>query len=70
MNISEVLAMPELESYLYDGKPTMICSGLVARLWKAGGLFDGYEVNSNEFTPFDVYQINLFDKLWIPPKHC
>lgn len=39
MNISEVTAMPELDSYRYDGKPSLICSNLVAWIWKAGGLF-------------------------------
>lgn len=62
--------MPELDSYLYDGKPSMICSNMVARMWKAGGLFSGLEINTNEFTPFNVYEINFFDREWIPPKHC
>lgn len=55
MNVSEVMAMPELDSYLYDGQSMMICSGLVVRLWKAGGLFEGFEINAQEFTPLDVY---------------
>ena len=70
MNVSEVTAMPELDSYRYDGKPALICSNMVAWMWKAGGLFAGMDINANEFTPFNVYEINLFDIEWMPPAHC
>ena len=69
LNLSEVAALPELDTYLYNGKPSMICSGLVARLWKAAGMFE-FPVNANEFTPFNIYEVNFFDREWMPPEHC
>ena len=44
-----------------------MCSSFVAMLLKAGGLFDSVgkrNVNSHEFSPRDVYSLNIFDDNW------
>lgn len=43
-----------------------------ARFYKAGGLFDGYDILANEFTPKDVVQLDFFDKEYKEkrPKVC
>ena len=70
MTIAEVMAMPELDEYRYSDGLNMVCSNLVAGLWKAAGLFGNLTINANEFNPFDVYRINFFDLDFEPPAHC
>ena len=70
MTVNEVAAMPELDSYTYSDGKNMVCSNLVAGIWKAAGLFDGLEINAGEFTPFDLYRIKLFDSDLKVPPHC
>ena len=70
LTISEVMAMPELDSYTYSDGKSMVCSNFLAGLWKAAGLFGDLEVNANEFTPYDVYRINFFDPNLETPEHC
>ncbi len=53
--------MPELETYTYSTGPQYICSSLVAKLWKEGGLFEGIDIRPHEFTPKDIYEINFFE---------
>ncbi len=56
------MSMPELEVYKYNNGPQYICSTLVAKLWKEGGLFDDIEIKQHEFTPKDIYELNFFEK--------
>ena len=53
--------MPELDGWEYSVGESYVCSGFVAALWKAGGLFEGLEINANEFGPRDVYEIDFFE---------
>lgn len=74
MTVSEVIAMPELDEYVYwNGRTygkSMVCSNMVAGLWKAAGLFDGLEINHGEFTPLDTYRIKFYDSDYEVPAHC
>jgi len=42
----------------------------VAALWKAGGLFGEFNVNSTEFSPKDVYIMKFFDTTRAMPNDC
>lgn len=69
------MAMPEQDGWIYTGeKPrdgrSWVCSAYVAALWKAGGLFGEFEVNSTEFSPKDVYIMKFFDETREMPKDC
>ena len=55
MTVSDVIAMPELDGWEYSDGESYVCSCFVIAMWKAGGLFEGVEINSQEFTPKDVY---------------
>jgi hypothetical protein len=70
MSLSDVMAMPELDEYTYSDGKSMVCSNLVAGLWKAAGVFGSLNFNANEFTPYDTYRINIFDPDLVPPEHC
>ena len=58
----EVVAMPEGDDWEYSNGKNYVCACFVARFYKAGGLFDGYDILANEFTPKDVVQLDFFDK--------
>ena len=54
--------MPEGDDWEYSNGKNYVCACFVARFYKAGGLFDGYDILANEFTPKDVVQLDFFDK--------
>ena len=66
----EILAMPEIEGWEYSDGLNYVCSCFVTAFYKHGGLFDGLEILPNEFTPKDVYQLDIFDKEYKRPKEC
>lgn len=75
MTMEDVMAMPELDGWIYTGeKPrdgrSWVCSAYVAALWKAAGLFDPYHINSTEFSPKDVYIMKFFDDKRVMPNDC
>lgn len=47
--------MVEEDGWWYPDGYSYVCSSFVIGMWKAAGLFDGFEVNAVEFTPRDVY---------------
>jgi len=38
------MAQPEIDGWEYSDGKSYVCSCYVAGIWKAAGLFDGYEV--------------------------
>ena len=70
MTLSEVIAMPEQDDWTYNGKKQMVCSTFVASIWKAAGLFNNLDINASEFTPFDLYRVNLFESKDLRPTTC
>ena len=57
----ELIEIPEQDDWEYDTGLQFVCSTLVARIWKEAGLFEGFNINANEFTPRDIYQVKFFD---------
>jgi len=66
----DVVIMPELESYKYDGKTMLVCSTLVAYLWEKGGVFGPHQVEPAEFTPRDIYSSAVFNETWAKNLPC
>ena len=66
--IKQLLAMPEQDGAMFSDGLSYVCSCFVAAIWKAGGLFEGMEINATEFTPRDVYQIKFFSEE--KPRDC
>jgi hypothetical protein len=60
--LEELMAMPEIEGWDYSDGHNYVCSCFVIAFYKNGGMFDDMEINSTEFTPKDVYQLNIFDR--------
>eukprot|EP00277_Geminigera_cryophila_P005811 CAMPEP_0179421784 /NCGR_PEP_ID=MMETSP0799-20121207/10012_1 /TAXON_ID=46947 /ORGANISM="Geminigera cryophila, Strain CCMP2564" /LENGTH=601 /DNA_ID=CAMNT_0021195737 /DNA_START=47 /DNA_END=1852 /DNA_ORIENTATION=- len=72
LSFGQLISLPEQDSWTYPGVkdekghkwkyrpgPALVCSAFVCRLWKFGGLLPE-DVNCGEFTPLDVYQLNIF----------
>lgn len=66
--IEEVMAEVEVEGWEYEGLPNdgraYVCSAYVAAVYQAAGLL--HDIHGPEFTPKDVYTLNIFDLN--PPK--
>jgi hypothetical protein len=69
MSIQELLAEPELDEWRYDvfqGNQSFTASSFVVEAYKKLGIFtnatsgETLEINAAEFSPKDVYQMNLF----------
>lgn len=75
MTLEEVMAIPERDQWVYEGITprdgwSYVCSAYVAALYKEAGLFDGFQVEGTEFTPKDVYTLNVFDLNYKKPEIC
>ena len=70
MTILDVAAMPEQDSWVYSDGPSYVCSCFVIGIYKAAGLFGDLEVNANEFTPKDLYELDIYDKNPTLPQQC
>ena len=66
----EVSVIPESDQWLYDNMTLHVCSTFVAAVLKNAGVFDGYSFTAAEVTPFDLTQLNIYDKNYVPPREC
>ena len=67
--------MVELDGWEYTSEEprdglSYVCSAYVAAMYKAGGLFDAFDVQATEFTPRDIYSLNFFDLDFTRPEVC
>ena len=69
-SFEELVAMPEIDGWEYSDGLNYVCSCFVVAFYKAGGLFDGLDIQANEFTPKDVYSLNFFDTNYKRPQAC
>ena len=70
--VEEVLIMPEREDYIYPNGENWVCSSFVVGIMKEGGIFGDIEIEPHEFTPRDIYQMDIYDKEFRKngPKEC
>lgn len=69
------MAVPEQDGWKYTGEEprdgrSWVCSSYVAAFYKAAGLFGDLPINSTEFGPADVYELNFFDENFKRPQAC
>jgi len=74
LTVEDLMAMVEEEGWVYSGiEPrdgvSYVCSAYVAAAYQAAGLFPG-KINGPEFTPRDVYTLDIFDKNYTRPAVC
>lgn len=70
IKFEEVLAIPEKEGWEYSDGVNYVCSCFVVAFYKHGGMFGDLEIEPNEFTPKDVYNLNIFDAEYKKPQVC
>jgi hypothetical protein len=70
MTFEDLMSMPEMQGWKYSDGENYVCSCYCAGFYKAGGLFGDLEIQPQEFTPKDVYQLIFFDKDYNKPQVC
>ena len=71
MTFEEAMAIVEEEGWQYSNGLNYVCSTLVTSLLRRGGMFGDMNINSTEFTPKDLYQLEFFDNSGKNlPKEC
>lgn len=68
--LMEVYTFPEQDSWIYSDGPSMVCSPLVAHLYRAGGIFGNIPFQATELTPRDLYSLDIFDTFPNLPSEC
>lgn len=61
LSLEEVLSTVEKEGWQYSSGSSYTCSAFVTSVYKKAGLFGDLEIESTEFTPKDVYELEFFD---------
>lgn len=61
MRMIDVLSMVEKDGWKYKTGEQYVCSCFVAGIYKAAKVLD-IEMQAVEFTPKDIYQVDLFNK--------
>jgi len=62
----DLLTIVEKEGWEYSTGRNYVCSCFVTAFWKAGGIFGNLEIEPNEFSPKDVYQLKIFNSTSVP----
>ena len=72
IDLLELTAWPEQDSYMYNGAPSLTCASFVTGLFKEAGLFNNFdtEINASEQSPKDLYQMAIWDPYWDLPAGC
>lgn len=75
MTLEDVMAIPEQDGWMYTGsKPrdglSYVCSSFVIAVFKASGVFGDLDLHATEFTPRDLYTIDIYDKDYKRPDIC
>lgn len=70
LTFEDLITIPEQQGWKYSDGENYVCSCFCAGFYKAGGLFDDLEIQPQEFTPKDIYQLNFFDTNYNKPEVC
>jgi hypothetical protein len=68
--LTEVLAKPENDDWIYSDGKSRVCSAFVSTLYKAAGVFSNLHFQATELTPRDIYNLDIFDKNPKLPDVC
>ena len=68
--LEKLVAEPELEGIEYHDGQNFVCGCFVIAYYEHGGMFGGIEISPLEFTPRDVYTLDIFDKEFKKPQEC
>ena len=68
--LEELVAEPEIEGLEYHDGLSYVCGCFVVAYWEHGGLFGDLKITPHEFTPRDLYTLDIFDKEYKKPQEC
>ncbi len=71
ISIYDLLIIPEEDEWTYSDGKSLVCNTFVLSLYKTAGIFEkiNNQVEMTEFTPKDIYELNIYDNDW-KPKQC
>jgi hypothetical protein len=61
-NIVETMKLPEKDGWIYSNGQNYVCSALSIKMLQEGGVLAGYRIHSHEFTPRDVFMLQIYEK--------
>ena len=70
IEFQDLMAIPEKEGQPYSDGVAYTCSCFVIAFLEHGGMFGDIKVLPNEFTPRDLYTLDIFDKNFTRPQEC
>ena len=70
IEFEDLMAIPEKEGLPYRAGVAYTCSCFVVAFWEHGGMFGDLEILPNEFTPRDLYTLDVYDKNFQRPQEC
>ncbi|CAG9321177.1 unnamed protein product [Blepharisma stoltei] len=70
MTLLDLMAVVEEEGWLYPDGFSYVCSSFVLALYKRAGILGNLVLQATEFTPRDVYSLNIFEKNINRPQNC
>lgn len=70
LTLTEALAQPENDDWIYSDGKSRVCSAFVSTLYKASGILGNLHFQATELTPRDIYNLNIFDRNPKLPDVC
>lgn len=70
MTLLDLMAVVEEEGWMYPDGYSYVCSSFVLGLYKRAGILGDLILQATEFTPRDVYALNIFDPSPVRPQNC
>lgn len=68
--IPDLMAQVEVEGWWYPDGISYVCSSFVLAAYKHAGILGDLILQATEFTPRDVYTLNIFDRDYQRPQAC
>ena len=69
-SLNDLFAMVEPEGLKYSDGYSYVCSSYVMSYYTKSGMLGDIVTHATEFTPRDVYTLDVFDKNWTRPQEC
>lgn len=61
LNLTEAMSIPEQDAWVYPDGSQMVCDVFLLEVLKASGIFEPVVFQATEFTPKDLYTLDIWD---------
>lgn len=69
-NLAQIFAVPEVDKHMYSDGYSLVCSSYVVSFYQMSGMLGDLEIVPAEFSPGDLYQMDIFDLDRKRPAEC